>query len=128
MNLASSASFRAAAELPDRDDEIKDPGYSLELKPGRALIAVGIRYSAVLVATDCGPLLFERDWSKIDAGELIGGIPSKPGMYLWEGTPTQSFHMPDDFYYEFPGEFRLIDPSEYAELCKMEPKPLEDTP
>ena len=99
--------------------------------PERALIAVGLGGSAVVVATDGRWIAADID-SISDGAEDIGlDYPSGPGLWLWEGEGREALSgppdEPDEIAVEYEGRLRRVEPHEAAALLAMTP-PEEPSP
>lgn len=92
--------------------------------PIRALIAIGMAETAIVVATDSQILANDMESINDRTEELglgiAGGHP--PGLYLWTGTQGEYCSGPDYVTeYEYVGKLREADINELQELLAMEP-------
>lgn len=97
-------------------------------KTERALIAVDIRGTPVILATDGAWIGNDCENFTADAEELGIILPGKVpprGLYLWTGTGTMVNHgawdEPEELEPEYTGTLRPVLPEEIAELYAMEP-------
>lgn len=88
----------------------------------RALVAVGITGTAVVVATDSPLLKFECEEISGHCDDLGLGRWDESGLFLWEGIASFYARGPNyESDTEYAGAARAVTPEELADLLAMTP-------
>jgi hypothetical protein len=101
----------------------------MKTETARILIAVPIYGGGHVVATDSGWAAFECDDISTGCDDLGIEHPTKPGIYLWEGTLKIVAHQTHDGWEpttEYDGACRVPALEELPGLLEMAPPPVPE--